>query len=706
MTPTAPADLSVAAINRKRAQSRPGPATGTPWPPAAAAVDALPATAADDAPKPKSFQLPFDPLRLVDALCRRWWWPLLVGTLAAVALVAVGRGRFETRHVASLQLLKQAPPTNIRASESGDPFKPREISIPTLISMMRSTSVLERVAAQTGAPPVDADVIRSGLTISPERNTDIIFVSYNSPESSAAAVRVLNAYADEVLRLTRQMQQQDAAEMNRFLLTQLKDADAELLKTNEALLAYAKEANLLDADKQMDAFLGELGNFNLKYEATRLDAETLDLKIKSIEDELAKVSQSGGRVKAVQDEIAQLLTKYTEEHPAVTEARERLAAVEKSVAEENTKTDGPPAAGGAIAESLYLQLVELRPQRQIFAEQMRKLLEVKAGIEQKLAQLPRKALEYATIKSRQQALTTTRGLLASRQKEAALHEGNSLGYYRLLAPAREQDATVEKPTKKLVIFGVGGLAGGAAFVAFVIVFLELLNQRVRTPADLKRATGLPLAGVVPDAPGDAAAASAWAFRTWTRLAPSLPAGPGEATTVALIGAGESVAPLAHLLANAAVNRGSHVLLVLLSPDTCEASDLSLDHALAQPGDVLARALSTESTGPLVVRTPADWTWTAARRTQLAAALATWRLTPELAVLAALPPADLPETLLLAEAMPHLLWHETGDARTAGQLKEAVQIYRDAGCNLAGAFMEKAARLRPAFLQKLFAPANA
>ena len=49
----------------------------------------------------------------------------------------------------------------------------------------------------------------------------MINLSFNSTRSAQTAVRVLNAYGNEIVRLTREMQAQEATELNRLLKRQL-----------------------------------------------------------------------------------------------------------------------------------------------------------------------------------------------------------------------------------------------------------------------------------------------------------------------------------------------------------------------------------------------------------------------------------------------------------------------------------------------------
>ena len=92
--------------------------------------------------------------------------------------------------------------------------------------------------------------------------------------------------------------------MKDFLHQQIVRAEADLVKVNEELLAYGREAQLIDAEKQMDAWLAEVGNFTLKYETLKLDYETIDVRIQGVERELARVDTRGARRDEARQELA------------------------------------------------------------------------------------------------------------------------------------------------------------------------------------------------------------------------------------------------------------------------------------------------------------------------------------------------------------------------------------------------------------------
>ncbi|MFZ2281570.1 MAG: SLBB domain-containing protein [Prosthecobacter sp.] len=702
MNAVPPTSLSLTAINRKRGISCPVVTRQREAPaliePLELPTSAIPAAASAE-PAAPSIKLPFDPLRVIDALIRRWWLMLLAGLIFSAAMLTVGWLRFETLYTVKSQIIKQQLASAFRQSDSGESFKPTDLTIPTLMSLMYSGATIAATAIQL-EHRYEESALRSGLIVAAERNTDIVNISMTSNVSADAVLEMLKAYTETVLQLSRELQRSDASNMKAFLQKQIERTDADLLKVNEELLAYGRQSHLLDADKQMDAWLAELGNFTLKYETLKLDHDTLDVRILGIERELGKVDTNAARVDTAKKELADLRVRYTDEHPAVVESMEKLNSLEQQMKSSGMRTDAPPKPGESnVAESLYLDLVRLRSEKQVMGDQLTKLLAVREGINQRLALLPRQAMEYAHIKSRKQTLETSRALLAGRQREAALYEENSQGYFRLFSMSRAQDVIAVKPTQKLIMAGAGGFGGGALLVAAIVVILTLLDGYIRSSGDLKRATGLPVLGALPLRLDSATEnEESWAFRTWTRLQPMLqtPTSGGAMICGVLHAAEDNAASrLIGLLADAAIRRG--LACITITRELTEDA-LTLTAAVDQPErpGKITREITDR---PYRIGMDEEWQWTPSQRQQWQAALAHWRTLPGVVILIELPAVEQPEALLIAEQLPNLLWAGSSGTCLVQKVQDALRMYRDAGCRLIAAVLDRAPALRPAALAR-------
>ena len=607
-------------------------------------------------PSPLAF-IPFDPIRILIALSRGWYWILLSGLVLAGPLGALAWIRSRTSYSASVQLIRRELPNSFRVTEIGEAFKPRQLSVASVVSIMRSPSLLARVGAEA-KPRIAAPALLESLTISPEKGTDLISVTLASDRGRVPTVELLNRYAREVVDLTSSLQQQEAAELDRFLRDQLARTDSEFAAVGAELTAFSKETSFYNEEKEVEAYLRDLGNIETQVQANRVETETIRFRISGIEKELARQSPTLLQLAAARNELKTLLLRYTESNPIVREQQLRIQslAAEAQVAT-NAASDFQPGAN-TVANSLFVDLVTLRAQLEALLRQADPLGERKTNVQNRLTALPEKALRYARLRARQQSLESARALLAGRQREAQLFAENSPGYYRLFAPATPDDVTVSSRGRKVVIMAIAGLILGCVLGAVVLGVRESLDSRLVSPGDMRRTLGAPTLAQL----GNLNAMSPeelviWRFRTWSALSSATGDPRTQSLTAGLTSGlpGEGRSTWLKLIEEAASERGLKTLTVSHQPPPEGAIEtMELARALGNP-EAVAERLEGSQAVRLALVSGKDWIWTPERRAQWVKATDLWASLPKVAFLAELPPADRLETWILAEALPQVFW---------------------------------------------------
>jgi capsular polysaccharide biosynthesis protein len=638
-------------------------------------------------PAPGGLPIPFDPWRMVHALVRFLPLVVLAGILGGAAGGAYGWKKFRNSYVSTAQLMRQELPNTFRSSEVGEAFKPRQLNGPTLMSLMKSLPVLERVTAQL-TNRLSPRALLGGLTITPERNTDLIRVQYKTETSVTDAVDVLNVYGREVVNLTKDLAAQEASEVNRFLKAELTRVDADLIRFRQELLSYAREQELFDADKELDANLGKLSEIELKLETTRIDYQTVDLRITAIETELAKHSPIAARLQSARDQMSALKEKYADSNPRIAEQLSRIAELEAQLASTTNQTITPPrSAEDGVAVSLYIDLIGLRAQKDILKEQGLRLAPVMTNIQEKLKGLSEKGLEYARLKARLDTLASSRTLIAGRQREAQLFQDSNLGYYRFF-DSKAGDVEVSDRKKRLMVAaGAGGFLLAFAVVAFVAL-RESFDSRLLTRADAVRVTKLPCIGTVPLLKAeDRPTLRTWALRTWLRLQGLLVTGPGRLWVLGFgsANAGEGRSHTLAAFAPAAAERGIPVLAVTNRVPDDATSVMELEAFLTEPLRASARL------GDVAwIRVPENWRWDVDRRRRWMGALMAWS-GREAVVLVELPPSAEPEALLMAELVPQLLWVVGSGIADGSDTEHHFEGLRHSGVRMVGVLLNRDTR---------------
>lgn len=565
---------------------------------------------------------------LVVAVAQRWRW-LAAAAVAGLLLGAQGgRMIWATGYTAVAQIIRYETP---------DPqlFQPRQISAPTLASMIDSVEVHARVGAAS-TPPLSADAVAAALRITPERNSDILNVAITGLERDAA-VALANRYAEEAVRFTRQLQSQEAGEASRYLEQQLAKIEGEIAALNEKFRALPPAA----------------------LKAAALPRPTLLLT----------------KLDEAREQLADLLARYTEAHPLVQEQQARVAVLGKQVAELAEK---PAIATGGNRGSVASAAAAL-PLETATAD----------GGDVEIMREVSKALEGQRL------------LVNGRFRLTKLLQENPPGYFRLFAPATPEHALVNQPGAKIGFLAVMGGFLGVLLAGGVVAGLELFDRRLKTAADVRRVTRLPLIASLGHLQHlSPAEQSRWGFRTWTALQNRLSDSPNQGLVCGLTssGAGEGRSVWVRLLAEAAAHCGFRVLTISTRPSPsddpkqAEAPESQAGVALATnvlraPAEIAQQLVSPD--GPPHVHIPLPgWVWNLERRKEWLAALEHWRTLDNVVILVELPPASSTESVLLAQNLPNLIWLVDGTLAGAPETCAQLETLRHARCNVVGAVINR------------------
>lgn len=583
-----------------------------------------------------------------ETLLLHWRWPVVAATMLTLGGLAFGLWHWQSTYTAPAQLVAYNSPN---ATEI---FGGREISQQILLSLLRAPELLEAAGAQA-APPVSATALATRLNLMPDRGSDIIVaaITDTNPETALA---LANLYAHEAVHYTAKMQADSAAEMDRFFSLQLTNVDNQISGLNQ--------------------------------QASRLSAPSLQPS-NTTSSLFASLST---QLQTAREELVALLAKYTEAHPLVQEKRAEIAALENMLPANAMGTATNPAA---------------------------------------LAAMPGES-DPQVIRSKLEVLERTRLDLLDKQQAVEAFEANPPGYCRLLVPAMPKDVVAHSCNAKVaslsMFAGMLGLFAGT----LAVLLMEISDDRLKTPADVRRVTRLPVLAIGGDLSRmDELERYDWAFRTWTRLQGRLSPSPnhGLVLGVTSAGGGEGRSTWLQLLGEAASLLGFRVLTITTRPSPRKSDSQNVitngavkatisspspksnskqvdtsttltanTNILATPAEVTDK-LTGPNSQPVVHIPLPGWVWNLERRKQWQEALSHWSKIENVVILVELPPASVPEAVLLAENLPNVIWLTASGEAAAAETSEKLETLRDARCHLSGAVLNRAPK---AFLRKRFA----
>ena len=435
---------------------------------------------------------------------------------------------------------------------------------------------------------------------------------------------------------------------------------------------YTRELQAKEAGEVNEALKTQLAQLDADLAAQKKDLATAP---SSTQKAGHRTSQTADQLETARGELVKLLSQYTDLHPLVQRQRAQVQALEKQL------TDAANAADKAASEPAKGK---------------------KASEE-----------DSDVLRGQLQTMANNRLLLANRQREAQMYVDNPPGYCKVFAPATEKDVRVKKSEPKVMFAtAAAGLVGFFASL-FLVLLVELLDSRLKTPRDVNRVTNLPVLATLGDLNEMTPAEQrSWAFRTWTAIQGQLSTSPNHGLVCGVTSASqkEGRSTWVNMLAQAASECGFRVLTVAtLSPNSpAEAARLhgpnGRPHGTIEDGENTAlttNVLSTpmevtqQLTGddpqPMVHIPLPGWVWNLERRKQWQAALRQWRSIENIVILVELPPATQPEAVLLAQNLPNLIWLSDSGAVHAGPTRDHLQTLRDARCNLVGSVLNHAPR---------------
>lgn len=472
-----------------------------------AASSSIPAPAASP-----GFEIVFDPFRLAGSLLERHRWIIVSAVAGLLLFLTAGLFRARDKHEAVARLIKREPPSSFRAGEIGEPYKPRTLTTATLVSSALSDNVLGRVSAQAN-PPISLGMLRLGVSAVELRGTDFLQLTARRSDSAQAASDLVNLWAREIVEFSRDLQSRESREVRAYLQQQIESTDADLAKINQDLLDFSRKENLIDADKQTDVFLRQLADLDLRYETARIDLQTIEFKLKSLEGELSRYSATDDRLVSARAELQDALGRYTEKNPIVQNLRAKVDALETQAGAKTREPTLADYASTAIGGNLYLELIDLRARREGAQKQLEGLATLRDSSRARVEQLPDKIAALARLRLVQRGLETARQLLTARLREATLFSERAPGYYQVFSTATAQSVGSTSRVMKIAVYGIAGLVLGAGFGLFLVAARELFDQRLRSPAEARKLFKAPILAVLePGADPTPAIGSLWV--TW------------------------------------------------------------------------------------------------------------------------------------------------------------------------------------------------
>lgn len=456
----------------------------------------------------------------------KWKW-LIVGTLIAAVAVAIVVTISTTpvfRSTSTLEINPQPLQVMTQQTELQPVSHDEAQFLATQIGLLSSRALAERVMRTVGLADDDTFMkgyvnradregaavakLMTNFEVTPLRGSNLIVIGYSDPNPARSA-RIINAFAQGFIDSNLERRYNATAFARQFLQSRL-DATRVKLETSErALVAYARSQNILSlsvsgggdvkegasSSSSQDSLSAQsLVSFNEALSGATRDRIAAEQLYRQAATTAGAAANSNSTIQGLRAQRAGLEADYQQklgtfrpDFPEMTALRQRMDAIDHSIASEASKVRA------AQSDTLRAAYLAARGREQELLAQVN-------SYRSNVLDLRNRGIQYNIL---QRDLDTNRAIydaLLQRFKEI----GTAGGVGESQASIVDQGIVPKAPFTPNVYknLAIGLLAGvviglGAAFA------IEFVDDTIKTPDDVINKLKLPLLGVVPRSSKDA-----------------------------------------------------------------------------------------------------------------------------------------------------------------------------------------------------------
>jgi capsular exopolysaccharide synthesis family protein len=364
-------------------------------------------------------------------------------------------------------------------------------ALASVTSLFRAKSAAAAAADETVAQSAAVDRLLDDLSVNPVRNSRMVEVAFRSADPRRSA-EVANALAKAYIQRNLEFKFMSSKEASDWLAGQLSEQKQKVEESEAALQRYREQSDAISLEDRQNIVVQKLSDLNAavtRAKTVRLEKEALYTQLQTLEGDRSAldtfpailsntfIQQQKAELANLQRQQAQLSEKLGPNHPDMVRIRMAIEQSEAKLAGEV----------GKVVESV-------RNEYQAARAQEHSLMGALEAQKQEALAMNRKGITYGVLEREVESNRQIYESLLQRAKETGVSGELKTSNIRVV-DAAEVPRTPASPRKGLALllalFGGGTLAVGLAF------FFEYLDNRIKTPDEIKAHLGLPFLGMIP-----------------------------------------------------------------------------------------------------------------------------------------------------------------------------------------------------------------
>lgn len=338
----------------------------------------------------------------------------------------------------------------------------------------------------TDPESVAVEALLYGLSVKPVKNTRVVEVTFTGRDRNLNA-QIVNALVDAFIDDNIRSRYEAANRAAKFLSTQLSELRTKVGESQQKLVAYEREHNIIMVDEKQNVVTAKLDDLNKQLtaaEENRMEKEATFQAISAGSLDRLPEGKSGEALESLyirqaelKNEYAQATTTYGPNHPKVLELTNRLRAM-----------DG----------SIQTELKRLRDRAELeYQVSLRRERKLRSAFEAQTAEanrLKESTIQYGLLKRESDADRQLYDNLEERMKEAGVAAGLRSTNIRLIDPAQAKGLPISPNFARTAYIG---LFVAFLFSAAVVGIRESMDRALRDPAEVESFTAMPSLAIIP-----------------------------------------------------------------------------------------------------------------------------------------------------------------------------------------------------------------
>jgi capsular exopolysaccharide synthesis family protein len=347
-------------------------------------------------------------------------------------------------------------------------------------------STMDKKTADEKANAI-AGLFRNGLSVDPVWNSELVSVSYDSPNPSFSQ-RAANAVAEAFIAQNLDRRVDTNSYAKNYLEDSLQSLKLKLEDSERKLVEFTSKEQIVSSGSVTGANLLEqdLGTMNTALAQARLDRIKAEARWKqspSLSPEELQNTTLQPLIRNLQDSRSKLLVQYQDQlklykpdYPQMQQLKGQIDEIEKQIKTEQ----------GNLRNSVRAEYEAALQQEQALQAQVEQL---KTAV----LDLQRRSIQYYTLKREVDTNRQLYDALLQRYKDIGIASGVDSNNISIVDRAERGSKILPNMSKNLT----QGLLAGLMLGILLAFAFEYLDDTLKRPEDIEKLLGLPVLGAIP-----------------------------------------------------------------------------------------------------------------------------------------------------------------------------------------------------------------